>query len=132
MSIKEKLESMRRNSIVLKIAKKEKYIKCATRFGGQPDVPSDFVWPTFEGESYDGVVKDRPLTFIAQFNCADLAPNIFCQTTDCSPFFMKLMCSLGDIIRKIKAVLAYIGLKIYRSYLLRIFLWIWKKILSFQ
>ena len=74
MSIKEKLESMRRNSIVLKIAKKEKYIKCATRFGGQPDVPSDFVWPTFEGESYDGVVKDRPLTFIAQFNCADLAP----------------------------------------------------------
>ena len=51
MSIKEKLESMRRNSIVLKIAKKEKYIKCATRFGGQPDVPSDFVWPTFEGES---------------------------------------------------------------------------------
>ena len=74
MSIKEKLESMRRNSIVLKIAKKEKYIKCATRFGGQPDVPSDFVWPTFEGESYDGVVKDCPLTFIAQFNCADLAP----------------------------------------------------------
>ena len=74
MSIKEKLETMRRNSIVLKIAKKEKYIKCATRFGGQPDVQSDFVWHTFEGESYDGVVKDRPLTFIAQFNCADLAP----------------------------------------------------------
>ena len=73
MSIKEKLESMHRNSIVLKIAKKEKYIKCGTRFGGKPDVPSNFVWPTFEGESYDGVVKNRPLTFIAQFNCVDLA-----------------------------------------------------------
>ena len=27
----------------------------------------------YEGESYDHVVKDRPLTFLAQFNCAELA-----------------------------------------------------------
>ena len=73
MSIKEKLESLGRNSIQLKIARKETYKLGATRFGGKPDVPLDFVWPTYEGESYDHVVKDRPLTFLAQFNCAELA-----------------------------------------------------------
>ena len=69
MNMKEKLESLGKNSIMLKIAKKEKYKLSATRFGGKPDVPLDFVWPTYEGESYDHVVKDRPLTFLAQFNC---------------------------------------------------------------
>ena len=59
MNMKEKLESLGKNSIVLKIAKKEKYKLCATRFGGKPDVPPDFVWPTYEGESYDHVVKDE-------------------------------------------------------------------------
>ena len=73
MSIKEKLELLAKNSIELKIEGKETYKLGATRFGGQPDVPADFVWPTYEGESYDHVVKDRPLTFLAQFNCAELA-----------------------------------------------------------
>lgn len=73
MNIKEKLESLGKNSIELQIAEKEDYKLGATRFGGQPDVPSDFMWPTYEGEGYDGVVKDRPLTFLAQFNCGELA-----------------------------------------------------------
>ena len=73
MNMKEKLESLGKNSIVLKIAKKEKYKLGASRFGGKPDVPPDFIWPTYEGESYDNVVKDRPLTFLAQFNCEELA-----------------------------------------------------------
>ena len=73
MNMKEKLESLGRNSIQLKIARKETYKLGATRFGGKPDVPPDFVWPTYEGESYDNVVKDRPLTFLAQFNCEELA-----------------------------------------------------------
>ena len=41
MSIKEKLESLGRNSIQLKIARKETYKLGATRFGGKPDVPPD-------------------------------------------------------------------------------------------
>lgn len=73
MSIKEKLELLGKNNIRLKIEGKETYKLGATRFGGQPDVPADFVWPAYEGESYDNVVKDRPLTFLAQFNCAELA-----------------------------------------------------------
>ena len=73
MNIQEKLKEMGRNSIFLEIAGKESYQRCGSRFGGQPDVPPDFVWPTFQGEGYDGVVKNRPLTFLAQFNCADLS-----------------------------------------------------------
>ena len=73
MNIKEKLESMAKNSIELKIQENEVYQLGATRFGGQPDVPSDFIWPTYMGESYDHVVKERPLSFLAQFNCADFA-----------------------------------------------------------
>ena len=73
MNMKEKLESLGKNSIQLKIARKETYKLGATRFGGKPDVPPDFVWPTYEDESYDHVVKDRPLTFLAQFNCEELA-----------------------------------------------------------
>lgn len=43
MNIKEKLESMAKNSIELKIQENEVYQLGATRFGGQPDVPSDFI-----------------------------------------------------------------------------------------
>lgn len=73
MNIKEKLQSMGHNSIELQIAGKEEYKPGATRFGGQPDVPPDFVWPAFEGESYDHIVQNRPLSFLAQFNCTELA-----------------------------------------------------------
>ena len=74
MTMQEKMRSLAKNSVELKIKGEETYTLGATRFGGQPDVPSDFIWPTYEGESYDGVMKDRPLTFLAQFNCAELAP----------------------------------------------------------
>ena len=45
MNMKEKLESLGRISIQLKIARKETYKLGATRFGGKPDVPPDFFVP---------------------------------------------------------------------------------------
>lgn len=74
MEIKEKLEQMARNSIRLDIDGEERYERCGTRFGGRPDVPPGFVWPTFKGKRYDGEIKVRPLTFLAQFDCGELAP----------------------------------------------------------
>ena len=41
MNMKEKLESLGKNSIRLKIARKETYKLGATRFGGKPDVRSE-------------------------------------------------------------------------------------------
>lgn len=47
----------------------------ASKFGGRPDVPADFIWPVFETAALeDGQGKKRPLAFLAQFDCAQLAP----------------------------------------------------------
>lgn len=47
----------------------------ASKFGGRPDVPAEFVWPVFETKTWeDDQVKERPLAFLAQFDCAQLAP----------------------------------------------------------
>lgn len=73
MELKETLEQMGRNSITLTIAGEETYKPRGTRFGGKPDVPPGFVWPTYMGKAFDGETKDRPLAFLAQFNCEELA-----------------------------------------------------------
>lgn len=70
---KKVLEKMKRSSIVLEIGEKGEYQLGGTRFGGQPDVPPDFLWPTFEGENFENETKDRPLSFIAQFDCKELS-----------------------------------------------------------
>lgn len=36
-------------------------------------MPSDFVWPTYEGKNYDDILKARPLAFLLQINCEELA-----------------------------------------------------------
>ncbi|HEX2836645.1 MAG TPA: DUF1963 domain-containing protein [Phycisphaerales bacterium] len=47
----------------------------ASRYGGEPDVPAGFVWPTCatrRGHKPEGLVY--PLTFVAQVNFAEAAP----------------------------------------------------------
>lgn len=46
---------------------------CSSKIGGKPSVPADFVWPRYQGESYDGITKERPLSFMAQINLKDAA-----------------------------------------------------------
>ncbi len=46
----------------------------ASKLGGRPDLPADFVWPEFEGTDYsDNSVEPRPLAFLAQINLKDIA-----------------------------------------------------------
>lgn len=71
--MKDKIQQLQQNSIVLKIEGKETYELCGTRFGGKPDVPSNFAWPYFEEKWEDGTIIKRPLTFLVQFNCEDLS-----------------------------------------------------------
>ncbi|WMI80284.1 YwqG family protein [Anaerotignum sp. MB30-C6] len=74
MDIKKEVEEMRRNMIRLYINHKAEYVCGGTRFGGVPDVPEDFVWPTFETSTFDDdKVRLRPLSFLAQFNCAEIS-----------------------------------------------------------
>ena len=73
-AVKQELKALCRNAIHLNIGGKGESVLGGTRFGGVPDVPADFVWPVYEGTSFaDNEVKKRPLSFLAQFNCADLA-----------------------------------------------------------
>lgn len=73
--LKQKLEKMCRNSVRLNIGGRAEHAVGGTRFGGVPDVPEDFVWPVYETDTYDDKeIKPRPLSFIAQFNCAEFAP----------------------------------------------------------
>lgn len=74
-AVKQELKDLCLNAIHLNIDGKGASVLGGTRFGGVPDVPKDFVWPTFEGVGMeDDSVKSRPLSFLAQFNCAELAP----------------------------------------------------------
>ena len=73
MELREKLEKLRRNGITLDISGSAEYKRGGTRFGGRPDVPRGFEWPAYEGEGMHGKVAKRPLSFIAQFDCAELA-----------------------------------------------------------
>lgn len=43
-----------------------------SKFGGRPDVPSDFKWFYYNGEDYSGKAGNRPLSFLAQINCEEI------------------------------------------------------------
>ena len=45
-----------------------------SKFGGKPYLPADFTWPYYNGEDYDGVKKNRPLTFLAQIDLHEAHP----------------------------------------------------------
>ena len=69
------IRAMARNGIRLRFGGQPDTGVGASRFGGVPDVPAEFVWPVFETAAYDDDdVRPRPLAFLAQFNCARLAP----------------------------------------------------------
>ena len=65
------LQGMARSAVQLETAGKDG--AAVGRFGGLPDVPPDFTWPVFKTAACnDKTVKDRPLGFLAQFDCAAL------------------------------------------------------------
>ena len=46
----------------------------ASKFGGNPSAPRDFVWPFYRVKSDDGATANRPLTFLMQLNLEEIAP----------------------------------------------------------
>lgn len=73
-TLRDDMVASSKNAINLDIFGKDAHKIGDTKFGGKPDVPSDFIWPVFETATYDDdEVKPRPLAFLAQFNCAKLA-----------------------------------------------------------
>lgn len=73
-SIKDKLMEIARTEIRLSYSAPEAPLPpCSSRIGGCPAVPSDFVWPEYTGEGYDGEIRSRPLAFLAQINLKEIA-----------------------------------------------------------
>ena len=71
--LKEILMNLARNEIRLSYKKEEEPLSFSnSKIGGRPAVPQDFVWPRYLGKSYDNVIKERPLTFMAQINLEDV------------------------------------------------------------
>lgn len=74
---KEYIESFARqyakNAVFLKLTDK-KAEPLQTKIGGKPDLPPDFEWYYYEGEDFNGVTENRPLSFIAQINCTEIKP----------------------------------------------------------
>lgn len=71
--LKEILMSITKNEIRLSYQEtKETLPVCSSKIGGKPAVPADFQWPEFTAESYDGITKSRPLSFMAQIRLEEI------------------------------------------------------------
>ena len=74
MDIKKLLEQMEKNSIRVNYDKQSdtEIPAGCSKIGGKPDLPANFEWFYYEGESYDDITQNRPLTFLAQINCEEV------------------------------------------------------------
>lgn len=64
-------EKYGKNAIAFKFTDK-KAEPLQTKIGGKPDLPPDFEWYYYEGTDYRDVKANRPLSFMAQINCAEI------------------------------------------------------------
>ena len=64
MDVKAKLLELCKQAIGLNIGNEEEYKLGGSRFGGVPDVPEDFVWPTFTTGDRYYETKERYLSFL--------------------------------------------------------------------
>lgn len=68
------IKKTRRNSVTFSASGGEDSLGGLSKIGGRPVLPENFKWPYYRGESiFDGEVKNRPLSFIAQFDMSEIA-----------------------------------------------------------
>lgn len=75
MDLSSVLSGLFRNSIPMHFqsTRNQRLSLGSSKFGGIPLLPPGFVWPYYEGESYDGERRNRPLAFLLQINLAELS-----------------------------------------------------------
>ena len=69
------IKALKKNEITITTTKAKG--NCAiygSKFGGKPAVPTDFKWPYFESENFDGETASRPLSFLCQINLEEIHP----------------------------------------------------------
>lgn len=88
-----------------------------SRYGGQPDVPADFIWPRYTGKDYEGLVAERPLSFMAQINLAEAAEfdkDGLLPKKGLLSFFYELQTEAWGLILKTRAVPGFSIFQIFR------------------
>lgn len=71
--LKEILMKLSKNEIRISYHKIDGVLPAySSKIGGKPAVPHDFVWPRYLGNTYDNILKERPLSFMAQINLEDI------------------------------------------------------------
>lgn len=71
LELKAVVSKLVRNGITMEIDKNLEPCKDASKIGGKPLLPVDFIWPTYTNKE-DNVT--RPLSFFCQLNLAELVP----------------------------------------------------------
>lgn len=66
-------EIVKKSSVDIKYKPADKALPVGvSKFGGKPHLPKDFVWPYYEGKGFGDVIKNRPLSFLAQINLQEV------------------------------------------------------------
>lgn len=72
----ELLPSLAKNAVAVNHTKSDGTAVGQSKFGGSPDLPAGFDWPVYHGMGVlDEEKATRPLTFMAQFNLAEVHPH---------------------------------------------------------
>lgn len=71
--LKQQIEALCKNKIHMSIHASQTDIPVGqSKFGGKPHLPKDFQWYYYNGEGMGNIVKNRPLSFLAQINCREI------------------------------------------------------------
>lgn len=66
-------EIVKKSSVDIKYKPADKALPVGvSKFGGKPHLPKNFVWPYYEGKGFGDVIKNRPLSFLAQINLQEV------------------------------------------------------------
>ena len=66
-------EIVKKSSVDIKYKPADNTLPIGTsKFGGKPHLPEDFIWPYYEGKGFGDVIKNRPLSFLAQINLQEV------------------------------------------------------------
>lgn len=67
-------DALRRNTIEISYEPLEQGTdQLRSKIGGRPELPQGFQWPYYEGESFDNVTENRPLSFMAEIYLSETA-----------------------------------------------------------
>lgn len=74
MKIQELFHELKRTAIRTNHAPAQRKLPIGkSKFGGKPHMPEGFEWPYYKGTDFEDILKNRPLSFLAQINLEEIS-----------------------------------------------------------